>query len=89
MSWIEGKQPPLSMPPRPMASDNAQFYNDMDWHPPTEKELLDRAIADVVAREKAGLSPTAKPLLPGKTLRRRAAESDQLLSNDDPLGKAP
>lgn len=34
MSWIEGKQPPPSMPPRPMASDNAQFFQDMEWRPP-------------------------------------------------------
>jgi hypothetical protein len=89
MSWIEGKQPPPSMPPRPMASDNAQFYDDMNWHPPTEKELLDRAIADVVAREAAGLPPTARPLLPGKTLHRRAAEADQMVAPGDSLLKAP
>ncbi len=85
MDWIEGKQPPLAAPARPMASDNAQFYDDMNWHPPTEKELLDKAIADVVAREAAGQAPTTRPLLPGKTLHRRAAEADQMLSPDDPL----
>jgi len=68
-----------------MASDNAQFYEDMNWHPPTEKELLDKAIADVVAREAAGQPPTTRPLLPGKSLHRRAAESDLGLSKDDPL----
>jgi len=87
MEWKPppGKAPRAPAPARPMASDDAQFYKDMEWHPPTEKELLDRAIADVVAREAAGLTPTAKPLLPGKTLRRSAAEADQMLSPDDPL----
>ena len=83
MDWIEGKQPPLAAPARPpaparpMASDDEQFYRDMDWHPPTEKELLDRAIAEAVQRESGALAapPTVappvptRPLLPGKSLR--------------------
>jgi len=99
MDWIEGKQPPLAAPARPpaparpMASDDEQFYRDMDWHPPTEKELLDRAIAEVVQRETGALAapsvvaPPAKPLLPGSRLRTRAVQSDQLLAPDDPLNK--
>jgi len=93
MDWIEGKQPPLAAPARPAASDDEQFYRDMDWHPPTEKELLDRAIAEVVQRETGALAapsvvaPPAKPLLPGSRLRTRAVQSDQLLAPDDPLNK--
>jgi hypothetical protein len=54
---------------------------------PSDKQILDAYIAEDIRRRSAGLpsAPNPKSLLPGKTLRRRAAESDQMLAPGDPL----
>lgn len=59
-------------PPPPLPPDTSAYGRSWDqmWadtHVPTDKELLDRAIAEVVARE-SGQAPPAKPLLPGQTI---------------------
>jgi len=68
--------------------DQAGLEAGLDKAMPTDQQTLNAYIAESVRREKAGLPPapySPKGLLPGKTLRRRAAESDQMLSPGDPL----
>jgi hypothetical protein len=111
MSWIEGKQPPPSMPPRaapagpewrwpapesvddtfPAPFDQAGLEAGLDKVFPTDTQILNAYIAEDNRRKDAGLPslPFTKSLIPGKSLRRRAAESDTLVSPGDALLGGP
>jgi hypothetical protein len=93
-----GAGPPMpGWPAAPPPTDDSAFFQapfnqagleaGLDKVMPTDQQILNAYIAESLRREKAGLpaAPTPKTLLPGKSLRRRASESDQLLSPDDPL----